>query len=91
MSDKTGKVPKADRAAATAAYLAGPHEPVLIYWTLCKCAQYEFPHEPHRVEKSVFDYHRSLKLVNHEMQHKDKPGHQRRNLLPKATRPRRRP
>ncbi len=80
MMKETGKISAADRHAATAAYLAGPRPVMVVDWSLCQCSQYQHPHPPHRSEKSVFDYHRSLSYISifvkdkkHEVQRKNKP------------------
>jgi len=59
---ETGKIPKAVRAAATAAYLAGPR-PAVNLPARCTCSQHRFAHDAHVEEKAVFDYHRSLHVV----------------------------
>jgi hypothetical protein len=60
-----GTISKADRAAATTAWLAGPHVPTEYRDTMCQCSQYQYPHPPHENEQTIFDYHISLGGVKH--------------------------
>ena len=87
---ETGKVSKADRVAATAAYLAGPR-PVIVLPVQCTCSQYTYPHDAHVAEKATFEAHRAMRYKPDAMQRKNTTRQARdgRNLLPAKNRTRR--
>ena len=74
------KVSRKDRHEATKAYLNGPR-PIVEIGPFCNCSQSPLPHEPHRDELPIFEYHRSLKWPEEDL--KDKKSSLSKSRKPK--------